>query len=67
MLPQQHNSNVIERKFKRQIFMPDPIILGLINTVYNVTLAVALSFLVPGASGNVMDVKASVSPKPTKV
>ena len=47
--------------------MPDPIILGLINTVYNVTLAVALSFLVPGASGDVMDVKASVSPKPTKV
>ena len=27
-LPQQPNLNVIERKFKRQILMPDPIILG---------------------------------------
>ena len=27
LLPQQPNLNVIERKFKRQILMPDPIIL----------------------------------------
>ena len=27
LLPQQPNLNVIERKFKRQIFMPDSIIL----------------------------------------
>ena len=29
LLPQQPNLNVIERKFKRQILKPDPIILGL--------------------------------------
>ena len=28
LLPQQPNLNVIERKFKRQILKPDPIILG---------------------------------------
>ncbi len=28
LLPQQPNLNVIERKFKRQILMPDPIILA---------------------------------------
>ena len=28
MLPQQPNLNIIERKFKRQILKPDPIILG---------------------------------------
>ena len=27
LLPQQRNLNVIERKYKRQIFLPDPIIL----------------------------------------
>ena len=27
LLPQQPNLNVIERKFKRQIFKPDPIIM----------------------------------------
>ena len=29
LLPQQPNLNVIERKFKRQILMPDPIILDI--------------------------------------
>ena len=29
LLPQQPNLNVIERKFKRQILKPDPIILAL--------------------------------------
>ena len=31
MLPQQPNLNIIERKFKRQILKPDPIILGVIT------------------------------------
>ena len=30
LLPQQPDLNVIERKFKRQILKPDPIILGLL-------------------------------------
>ena len=34
LLPQQPNLNVIERKFKRQILKPDPIILG-VNSVLN--------------------------------
>ena len=29
LLPQQPNLNVIERKFKRQILKPDPIILDI--------------------------------------
>ena len=32
LLPQQPNLNVIERKFKRQILKPDPIILELQGT-----------------------------------
>ena len=34
LLPQQPNLNVIERKFKRQILMPDPIILVLSSFTY---------------------------------
>ena len=35
LLPQQPNLNVIERKFKRQILKPDPIILALSSTADN--------------------------------
>ena len=43
LLPQQPNLNVIERKFKRQILMPDPIIIAK-NTKkpqYNVSIIYA--------------------------
>ena len=36
LLPQQLNLNVIERKFRRQILMPDPIILGFRSLSLNI-------------------------------
>ena len=47
MLPQQPNLNVIERKFKRQILMPDPIILDRITFHITVTNNNALSPYAP--------------------
>ena len=44
MLPQKLNLNVIERKFKRQMLMPDPIILSLNSDINLKVLVVSRHF-----------------------